>query len=103
MLRNCFGRAEGPGGVREIHTAIQQINKILIDKAAKRYGVTNCILVIRHGVPIFTGDDFSMYADEFVLPTAHEFKEIHLLAFREQNGVLHIGQDLIRLFPSGRL
>jgi hypothetical protein len=94
-----LGRAEGPGGVREIHAAIQQINRILIDKAAKRYGVASCILVIRHGVPIFSGEDFQMYADEFVVPAAHDFKEIYLLAFREQNGVLHIGQDLNRLFP----
>jgi hypothetical protein len=98
-----LGRAEGPGGVRQIHDAIQQINEILIDKAAKRYGVENCILVIRHGVPIFSGEDFRMYADEFIIPLAHEFKEIYLLAFREQNGLLHIGQDLICLFPSERI
>ena len=98
-----FGRAGGPGGVREIHDAIQQINRILIDKAAKRYGVTNCILVIRHGVPIFTGDDFRMYADEFVVPATHEFREIYLLAFREQDGVLHLGKDLICLFPVGKV
>ncbi|BFU90868.1 MAG: hypothetical protein NTAFB01_20550 [Nitrospira sp.] len=55
-----LGRAEGLGGVREIHAAIQQINIILLDKAAKRYGVPNCILVIRHGVPIFSGEDFRM-------------------------------------------
>lgn len=95
-----LGRAEGPGGVHEIHTAIQQINNILIAKAAKRYGVTNCILVIRHDVPIFSGEDFRMYVDEFVIPTAHGFKEIYLLTFREQNGELYIGQDLIRLFLS---
>lgn len=98
-----LGRAEGLGGVREIHAAIQQINRILIDKAAKRYGVANCILVIRHGVPIFTGEDFRMYADEFVVPVTHEFKEIYLLAFREQEGVLHLGEDLVRLFPSERV
>jgi hypothetical protein len=95
-----LGRAEGAGGVREIHAAIQQINKILIDKATKRYGVTTCVLVIRHGVQIFSGDDFRLYVDEFVIPTVHEFEEIYLLAFREQNGVLHIGQGLIRLFPT---
>ena len=94
-----LGRAEGPGGVREIHAAIQQINRILIDKAAKRYGGTNCILVIRHLVPIFTGEDFRMYADEFVIPTTHQFKEIYLLAFKEQDGDLRPGQDLICLFP----
>lgn len=98
-----LGRAEGPGGVREIHAAIEQINKILINKAAKRYGVDNCILVIRHGVPIFTGEDFRIHADEFVVPEFHEYKEIYLLAFREQGGLLHIGQDLIRLFPSERV
>jgi hypothetical protein len=94
-----LGRAEGQGGVREIHAAIQQINRILVDKAAKRYG-GSCVLVIRHGVPIFSGEDFRIYADKFIVPASHEFKEIYLLAFRDQNGVLNIGQDLIRLFPS---
>lgn len=98
-----LGRAEGPGGAREIHAAIQQINRILIDKAAKRYGVANCILVIRHGVPIFSGEDFRMYADEFVVPESHEFTDIYLLAFREKDGLLFIGQDLIRLFPPQRV
>lgn len=98
-----LGRAEGTGGVREIHAAIEQINKILIDKAAKRYGVDNCILVIRHCVPIFSGEDFRVHADEFVVPESHEYKEIYLLAFREQGGLLYIGQDLIRLFLSERV
>ena len=67
-----LGRAEGAGGVREIHAAIEQVNRILRDKASKRYGVTNCVLVIRHGVPIFTGEDFRLYADEFLIPDAHD-------------------------------
>jgi hypothetical protein len=94
-----LGRAKGQGGVREIHAAIQQRNRILIDKAAKRYG-GSCVLVIRHGVSIFSGEDFRIYADDFIVQAAHAFKEIYLLAFREQNGALHIGRDLIRLFPS---
>jgi len=94
-----LGRAEGAGGVRELHEAINQINRILSDKASKRYGVANCVLVIRHGVPIFSGDDFRLHADEFVVPATHDFSEIYLLAFREENGLLHVGQDLIRLFP----
>jgi hypothetical protein len=94
-----LGRAEGFGGVREIHAAIQQVNRILSDKASMRYGVINCILVVRHGVPVFSGDDFRLFADEFATPETHEFSEIYLLAFLERNGVLHIGRDLIRLFP----
>ncbi|MEK6533664.1 MAG: hypothetical protein AABZ52_07205 [Nitrospirota bacterium] len=94
-----LGRADGAGGVREIHAAIEQVNKILVDKATKRYGVANCILVIRHGVPIFSGDDFRRFAEEFVIPATHEFSGIYLLAFHEENGLLHVGQDLIRLFP----
>jgi len=54
--------------------------------------------LIRHGVPIFSGDDFRRFADEFVIPARHEFRGIYLLAFREENGLLHVGQDLIRLF-----
>ena len=95
-----LGRAEGIGGVREIHAAIRQINSILENKASKRYGVSNCFLVIRHGVPIFSGKDFRMFIDEFDIPQAHEFTEIYLLAFREKNGLLQVGSDLIRLFPS---
>lgn len=94
-----LGRADGAGGVREIHAAIEQVNTILADKATKRYGVANCILVIRHGVPIFSGNDFRLFADEFVIPATHEFSRIYLLAFREENDLLHVGQDLIRLFP----
>src|SRR5207244_5925486 len=78
--------------------AINQVNRILADKATKRYGVPNCVLLIRHGVPIFSGDDFRRFADEFVIPARHEFRGIYLLAFREENGLLHVGQDLIRLF-----
>jgi hypothetical protein len=94
-----LGRSEGAGGVREIHAAIEQVNGILRDKASKRYGVANCVLVIRHGVPIFNGDDFSLFIDEFVIPATHEFNEIYLLAFLERNGLLQLGGDLIRLFP----
>src|SRR5207244_4888542 len=93
-----LGRAEWAAGVREIHAAINQVNRILADKATKRYGVPNCVLLIRHGVPIFSGDDFRRFADEFVIPARHEFRGIYLLAFREENGLLHVGQDLIRLF-----
>ncbi len=93
-----LGRAEGIGGVREIHAAIGQVNTILRNKASKRYSVANCILVIRHGVPIFTGDDFRIYIDDFLIPETHVFTEIYLLAFREEHGVLHLGEDLICLF-----
>jgi len=41
-----------------------------------------------------------MFIDEFDIPQAHEFTEIYLLAFREKNGLLQVGSDLIRLFPS---
>lgn len=94
-----LGRAEGAGGVREIHAAIEQVNRILGDKSSKRYGVPNCVLVIRHGVPIFTGQDFRLYADEFIIPNTHDFSGIYLLAYLEKNGELHVGKDLIRLFP----
>jgi len=94
-----LGRSEGTGGVREIHAAINQVNCILRDKASKRYGVANCVLVIRHAVPIFNGDDFRLFIDEFIIPETHEFSEIYLLAFLERNGILQVGGDLIRLFP----
>lgn len=94
-----LGRSDAVGGAREIHSAIQQVNDILENKASKRYGVANCVLVIRHAVPVFNGDDFRLYIDEFIVPESHEFSEIYLLAFLEKNGLLHIGKDLIRLFP----
>lgn len=94
-----MGRAEGTGGVREIHAAIKQINKILHDKSLKRYGVANCVLVIRHGVPIFSGQDFRLFADEFIIPYPHDFSEIFLLTYLEKNGKLLLGKDMICLFP----
>lgn len=94
-----FGRAEGIGGVREIHAAILQVNKILKDKSSKRYGVDNCVLVIRHAVPVFTGNDFRRFRDEFVIPDNHAFSGIYLLAFLETDGMLRLGGDLVCLFP----
>ena len=95
-----LGRAEGIAGVQEIHAAITQINRILSEKATRRYGVDNCVLVIRHAVPIFSGDDFRRFIDEFLIPGNHEFSAIYLLAFLQRNGLLHLGDDLVRLFPT---
>lgn len=95
-----LGRGEGVGDLREIHAAIRQVKGILRDKASKRYGVVNCILVIRHGVPIFTGRDFRRFVDKFIIPKTHGFDEIYLLTFLETNGLLTVGGDLLRLFPT---
>ena len=95
-----LGRAEGLSGAREIHHAINQINQIMISKAKKRYGVKNCILLLRHGVPVFSGDDFRLWREDFIIPSGHDFKEIFLLAYRQKNGMMYVGEDLICLFPT---
>ncbi len=95
-----LGRAEGPGGAREIGEAIRQINNVMASKSTKKYGFPNCTLLLRHGVPIFSGDDFRLSIDDFIIPLSHDFREIYLLAYRQDGGVMHVGQDLIRLFPA---
>jgi hypothetical protein len=94
-----LGRAEGLGRAREIGAAISEINRVINSKSTKNYGSENCILLLRHGVPIFTGVDFRQRIGNFIVPKTHSFKEIYLLAHRDENGTMHVGKDLIRLFP----
>jgi hypothetical protein len=92
--------AHRPARPREIQDAIQQANEVIASKTSMRYGCPNTVLVLRHAVPVFSGLDFRLQIQDFRIPESHGFLEIYLLAHREDGGVMHLGEDLVRLYPT---
>jgi hypothetical protein len=55
------------------------LNRVLAEKANKKYEGTPVWLLIRSGLPLWTEKDFADHREEIVVPINHPFDEIWLL------------------------